>query len=91
MRGDGQGVQSPETRGPVKWRQNRNPMKPVQTHPTPSQPAEADIQKCAYYLWKEEGSPAGRDLDFWLAARERLEHRARGRPHHLPAPGHLAR
>ncbi len=37
---------------------------------------EEDIQKCAYFLWKEEGCPAGRDLDLWLAAKELLRHHA---------------
>ena len=38
------------------------------------EPAEADIQKCAYSLWKEEGSLCGRDLDIWLKARELVRH-----------------
>jgi hypothetical protein len=37
---------------------------------------EEDIQKCAYHLWLEAGRPAGRDLEFWDAARERLRHAA---------------
>ena len=44
-------------------------------HPTPEVPLE-DIQKCAYYLWLEAGRPAGRDLEFWDTARERLRHAA---------------
>ncbi len=35
---------------------------------------EEDIRKCAYYLWLEAGRPAGRDLEFWDIARERLRH-----------------
>ena len=38
------------------------------------EPAEADIRECAYFLWKEEGSPLGRDLDIWLKARELIRH-----------------
>lgn len=35
---------------------------------------EETIRKCAYYLWLEAGRPAGRDLDFWHAAQEKLRH-----------------
>jgi hypothetical protein len=45
--------------------------------PTSSPPfdlKEEDIQKCAYFLWQEEGCPSGRDLDLWLAAKELLRH-----------------
>ena len=38
--------------------------------------SEADIQNCAYFLWKKEGCPAGRDLELWLTAKELLRHRA---------------
>ena len=50
-------------------------MKPRPPAPQHFEPAEADIQRCAYFLWKEEGSPTGRDLDLWLAAKEFLRHR----------------
>ena len=65
-------------------------MKPSKDSHAHFEPAEADIRKCAYFLWKEEGSPAGRDLDIWLKARELVRHHvhlpeerirpARGRP-----------
>ena len=42
--------------------------------PPPFVPREEDIQKCAYFLWQEEGCPPDRDLDFWLRAKERLRH-----------------
>ena len=46
-------------------------------HPsTPFEPAEADIQRCAYTLWIEEGRPEGQDLAIWLTAKELLRHRA---------------
>lgn len=45
---------------------------------------EEDIQKCAYFLWKEEGCPSGHDLDLWLAAKELLRH-------HAAIPGRTAR
>jgi hypothetical protein len=48
-------------------------------------PTEADIQKEAYYLWIENGRPAGRDVEFWHAAAEILRHRA-AREHALAAP-----
>lgn len=51
-------------------------MKP-RTHrrpPAPFEPAEEQIQHAAYYLWEELGRPAGRDLEIWLAAKERLRH-----------------
>ncbi len=41
---------------------------------------EEDIQKCAYFLWREEGCPSGHDLDLWLAAKELLRHRTAVRP-----------
>ncbi len=55
-------------------------MKPRKRADTPFEPAEADIRKCAYFLWKEEGSPAGRDLDIWLRARELVRHHVLKRP-----------
>lgn len=48
--------------------------KPRPAVPAP-EPTEAQIQHEAYLLWLEEGRPAGRDLDHWLAARELLRHR----------------
>jgi len=58
-------------------------MKPRQhpTHP-PFEPAEAEIQKQAYFLWQEEGCPSGRDLEIWLTAKEMIRHR----PPHAPSP-----
>ena len=49
----------------------------TRTHPSfpPFGIREEDIQKCAYFLWQEEGCPTGRDLDLWLAAKELLRHR----------------
>lgn len=49
------------------------------------EPAEADIQKCAYYLWQEAGCPADRDLDLWLAAKELVRHRVHAAPPGRPA------
>ncbi len=50
----------------------------------PHEPAEKEIQHAAYYLWEERGRPAGRDLEIWFAARERLRHQSHvhgsGRP-----------
>lgn len=39
------------------------------------EPSEEEIQHAAYFLWEAEGKPVGRDLEIWLAARERLRHR----------------
>jgi hypothetical protein len=39
------------------------------------EPTEQEIQHAAYLLWIENGRPEGRDLEFWLAAREMLTHR----------------
>ncbi len=39
------------------------------------EPTEEQIQKEAYYLWHADGCPSGRDLDYWLAAKELLRHR----------------
>jgi hypothetical protein len=54
-------------------------MKKQKLSSVPFEPSETDVQKSAYLLWKEEGSPAGRDLDFWLKAKELIRHRA-----HIP-------
>ncbi len=43
-------------------------------HSAPPEPSEEEIQRCAYFLWKEEGSPVGRDLDIWLRAKELVRH-----------------
>lgn len=50
----------------------------LRTHPTPAvtEPSEMEIQHAAYFLWEAAGRPAGRDQEFWFAARERLRHRA---------------
>ena len=45
----------------------RHPLPP----PAPEIPQE-NIRVCAYYLWRAAGCPAGRDLEFWLGAREQL-------------------
>lgn len=47
-------------------------------HLPPFEPAEADIQRCAYFLWREEGCPSGCDLDIWFAAKELLRRRKAG-------------
>ena len=50
-------------------------MKPsTQAHSPHFEPAEADIQKCAFFLWQEEGCPAGKDLELWLSAKELVRH-----------------
>lgn len=41
------------------------------------EPTEAEIQKEAYFLWLESGGLAGRDLDNWLVAEERLRRRCK--------------
>jgi hypothetical protein len=43
------------------------------------EPTEQEIQHAAFLLWEEQGRPAGRDLEIWLAAKERLKHAL---PHH---------
>lgn len=56
-------------------------MKPIhRSHPARPpggrpEPTEGEIQHGAYFLWEELDRPSGRDLDIWLAARERLRHR----------------
>ena len=54
-----------------------------QPHLPPFEPAEADIQRCAYFLWREEGCPSGCDLDIWFAAKAGLwADRLQQRPGH---------
>lgn len=36
------------------------------------EPTDEEIALCAYRIWLQEGSPAGRDREHWLKARERL-------------------
>lgn len=38
-----------------------------------------EIRHEAYLLWQEDGCPAGRELDHWLAAQEIVRHRAHSR------------
>ena len=52
--------------------------RPTQPHLLPFEPAEHEIQKCAYFLWQEEGRPAGRDLNIWLTAKELVRHHVAG-------------
>ena len=33
----------------------------------------ADIQKKAYFIWKAEGSPSGKDKDIWFKAEKMLK------------------
>jgi hypothetical protein len=54
-------------------------------HTLPAEPSDEEIQKCAYFLWKEEGSPVGRDLDIWLKARELVRHHV-AEPPKRPGP-----
>ena len=67
-------------------KRNQKAMRPV------PEPTEAEIQHAAYLLWIEDGKPEGRELDHWLAAREKLRHRpgrkarTRGRRVKLAAP-----
>jgi hypothetical protein len=35
-------------------------------------PHENDIRARAYALWENDGSPAGRDYDYWLRAEREL-------------------
>ncbi|CCG41720.1 DUF2934 domain-containing protein [Magnetospirillum molischianum] len=37
-----------------------------------TQISEAEVRDLAYHLWIEAGQPDGSDLDFWLAAEQRL-------------------
>jgi Protein of unknown function (DUF2934) len=50
-------------------------MKNTRTAPHPHEPSEMEIQHAAYMLWVEDGRQEGRDLDYWLAAKEMLAHR----------------
>jgi hypothetical protein len=43
-------------------------------------PTESEIQHAAFLLWDEQGRPANRDLEIWLAAKERLKHSLHPQP-----------
>lgn len=61
-------------------------MKPRTHHPAQPpvfEPTDQQIQHTAYLMWDAAGKPAGRDLEIWLAAKERVKH---GTPAHVPAP-----
>ena len=80
-------MQSRPEREKVDWRPIPHAMKqPNQPPLLYFEPTEADIQKCAYLLWQEEGRPTGRDLDLWLAAKELVRHHVTG-----PRPDRTAR
>lgn len=42
------------------------------------QPTDEKIRTRAYYLWETDGKPAGRDWEYWLKAKEQLEHEITG-------------
>ena len=46
----------------------------VQVNVKTTEPSESEIQHAAFLLWEERGRPANRDLEIWLAAKERLKH-----------------
>ncbi len=56
----------------------------------PPEPTEEEIQHAAYFLWEQEGRPAGRDREIWLAARARLVHSAHMRDRAPPRPSAAA-
>jgi len=33
---------------------------------------DMDVRQTAYLLWEQDGKPAGRELDYWLAAEQIL-------------------
>jgi len=49
------------------------------TQITQPEPTEEEIRQRAYQLWLAEGQAPGRDLDYWLAARESLQREAAGK------------
>ena len=52
-----------------------------------TQPNETAIQAIAYNLWKEAGSPAGKDLEFWFQAEARVGAKKKS---HAPSPATTA-
>ncbi len=54
------------------------------------EPTESEIQHAAFYLWEEQGRPCGRDLEIWLAAKERLKHRLAAPAGRTRGPGKAA-
>ena len=46
----------------------------MKTQTTSYQPASYEqISRTAYELWQQAGYPHGRDMEFWLAAEQRLQ------------------
>jgi hypothetical protein len=41
--------------------------------PSSDDEREREIRELAYQLWESEGSPEGRDEEFWHRAKERIE------------------
>jgi hypothetical protein len=62
----------------------------MKSHLFPPELAEQQIQHAAYLLWEGEGMPAGRDLEIWLAAKERLKHQLPARESEHRGPVHAA-
>ncbi len=47
---------------------------------------EQRIRECAYHLWKADGGPDGRDLEYWERARELIGMEESGETGQLPNP-----
>jgi hypothetical protein len=57
------------TRKPVRKRTKADALT------SPPEITEVEIATCAYFLYVNEGCPAGRELDHWLEAEARLRDR----------------
>jgi hypothetical protein len=49
------------------------------------QPNHDEIARMAYHLWEQNAKPAGREVEFWLAAEARLRSPPRTEPSRRPA------
>jgi hypothetical protein len=61
----------------MKLHTQSRPTAKAGTFRVPPEPTEAEIRNVARQLWLEAGCPVGRDLEHWLAAKDRLHHKPR--------------
>ena len=46
------------------------------------------VRECAYYIWRHEGCPEGRDAEFWQRAELRVRQEDAAVPEGIASPKH---